>query len=411
MNWIKEHEIDSWLLRGAVALMLLFPAFYSPYTDVYQSAYYAGFSWAYFLVVLYMAVRVWNNRDRLLRISIAAIVYFAGLLIYNLLSLYFNHKYLHWYWEQVNNTVAFLLLAVIAGLGEGSEEKRGGTIRFLMYCIILSNIGSIIYYMMGYTKLLICNNQFVLFELPENFYETRHYWLYSHKSEYAVMLVAFIALLVAYRKKFRSQLTFVAGEAVLLYCLYLTHSWTGIAGVFLIFAGYAADQIEWKHFRFKAWYLAVLAVFGYAGWKVAGDVLAERNIWNLGGRIPIWKGVWESVILRHPEGWGMRFGESAIDVNGEGWWFVNNAHNVFFNQMLRFSIPVGIIFTLLFLGIVIYTLVKGRSFLVTGTWIALLVLLDMDYALMSTEMALLFLIVWLISMYRKPIYNRKKAIS
>lgn len=70
------------------------------------------------------------------------------------------------------------------------------------------------------------------------------------------MLVAFIALLVAYRKKFRSQLTFVAGEAVLLYCLYLTHSWTGIAGVFLIFAGYAADQIEWKHFRFKAWYLA-----------------------------------------------------------------------------------------------------------------------------------------------------------
>ena len=407
MNWIKEHEIDSWLLRGAVALMLLFPAFYSPYTDVYQSAYYAGFSWAYFLVVLYMAVRVWNNRDRLPRISIAAIVYFAGLLIYNLLSLYFNHKYLHWYWEQVNNTVAFLLLAVIAGLGEGSEEKRDGTIRFLMYCIILSNIGSIIYYVMGYTKLLICNNQFVLFELPENFYETRHYWLYSHKSEYAVMLVAFIALLVAYRKKFRSQLTFVAGEAVLLYCLYLTHSWTGIAGVFLIFAGYAADQIEWKHFRFKAWYLAVLAVFGYAGWKVAGDVLAERNIWNLGGRIPIWKGV----ILRHPEGWGMRFGESAIDVNGEGWWFVNNAHNVFFNQMLRFSIPVGIIFTLLFLGIVIYTLVKGRSFLVTGTWIALLVLLDMDYALMSTEMALLFLIVWLISMYRKPIYNRKKAIS
>ena len=410
MNWIKEHEIDSWLLRGAVALMLLFPAFYSPYTEVYQSAYYAGFSWAYFLVVLYMAVRVWNNRDRLPRISIAAIVYFAGLLIYNLLSLYFNHKYLHWYWEQVNNTVAFLLLAVIAGLGEGSEEKRDGTIRFLMYCIILSNIGSI-NYMMGYTKLLICNNQFVLFELPENFYETRHYWLYSHKSEYAVMLVAFIALLVAYRKKFRSQLTFVAGEAVLLYCLYLTHSWTGIAGVFLIFAGYAADQIEWKHFRFKAWYLAVLAVFGYAGWKVAGDVLAERNIWNLGGRIPIWKGVWESVILRHPEGWGMRFGESAIDINGEGWWFVNNAHNVFFNQMLRFSIPVGIIFTLLFLGIVIYTLVKGRSFLVTGTWIALLVLLDMDYALMSTEMALLFLIVWLISMYRKPIYNRKKAIS
>ena len=400
MNWIKEHEIDSWLLRGAVALMLLFPAFYSPYTDVYQSAYYAGFSWAYFLLVLYMAVRVWKNRDRIWPVSAVGILYFAGLLVYNLLSLYFNHKYLHWYWEQINNTVAFLLLAVIVGVGESSEKERDGNIRFLMYCVILSNVGSIIYYMMGYTKLLICNNQFVFFELPENFYETRHYWLYSHKSEYAVMLVAFIALLVAYRNKFKSQLTFVVGTVVLLYCLYLTHSWTGIAGVFLIFAGYVADQIEWKHFHFRAWYLAVLAVFGFAGWKVARDVLAERNIWNLGGRIPIWKGVWTSTILKYPEGWGLRFGESAISIEELGGYLVNNAHNVFFNQMLRFSIPVGIVFTLLFIGIVVYTLVKGRSFLMAGTWIALLVLMDMDYAMMSTSMALVFLIVWLVSRYK-----------
>lgn len=402
MKWIKKHEIDSWFFRGAVALMLLFPAFYSPYTDVYQSAYYAGFSWAYFLLVLYMAVRVWKNRDRIWPVSAVGILYFAGLLVYNLLSLDFNHKYLHWYWEQINNTVAFLLLAVIVGVGESSEKERDGNIRFLMYCVIFSNVGSIIYYMMGYTKLLICNNQFVFFELPENFYETRHYWLYSHKSEYAVMLVAFIALLVAYRKKFKSQLTFLVGTVVLLYCLYLTHSWTGIAGVFLIFAGYVADQIEWKHFHFRAWYLAVLAVFGFAGWKVARDVLAERNIWNLGGRIPIWKGVWTSTILKYPEGWGMRFGESAISIEELGGYWVNNAHNVFFNQMLRFSIPVGIVFTLLFIGIVVYTLVKGRSFLMAGTWIALLVLMDMDYAMMSTSMALVFLIVWLVSRYKTP---------
>lgn len=157
-----------------------------------------------------------------------------------------------------------------------------------------------------------------------------------------------------------------------------------------------------KHFHFRAWYLAVLAVFGFAGWKVARDVLAERNIWNLGGRIPIWKGVWTSTILKYPEGWGMRFGESAISIEELGGYWVNNAHNVFFNQMLRFSIPVGIVFTLLFIGIVVYTLVKGRSFLMAGTWIALLVLMDMDYAMMSTSMALVFLIVWLVSRYKTP---------
>lgn len=192
-----------------------------------------------------MAVRVWKNRDRIWPVSAVGILYFAGLLVYNLLSLYFNHKYLHWYWEQINNTVAFLLLAVIVGVGESSEKERDGNIRFLMYCVIFSNVGSIIYYMMGYTKLLICNNQFVFFELPENFYETRHYWLYSHKSEYAVMLVAFIALLVAYRKKFKSQLTFLVGTVVLLYCL-ISERIPGLESLvlFLIFAGYVADQIE-----------------------------------------------------------------------------------------------------------------------------------------------------------------------
>ena len=80
---------------------------------------------------------------------------------------------------------------------------------------------------------------------------------------------------------------------------------------------------------------------------------------------------------------------------------VNNAHNVFLNQILRFSIPVGICFLLLFLGIVVYTLVKGRSFLLTGTWIALLILLNMDYSMMSTQMAPLFLIICLVSRYRQ----------
>ena len=138
----------------------------------------------------------------------------------------------------------------------------------------------------------------------------------------------------------------------------------------------------------------------------AYKLMAERNIMNLGNRVPIWKSVWQ-IILKHPEGWGLRFGESVISVDELGGFLVNNAHNVFFNQMLRFSIPVGIVFTLLFLGIVIYTLVKGRNFLLAGTWAALLVLLDMDYALMSSQMALLFLVVWLITIYKAPIFNRK----
>lgn len=398
MNWLKEHEIDSWILRAAFVFMLLFPAFYSPHTDVYQSAYYAGFSWAYFLLVLYMLLQLVWNRGKLARIHAAAAVYFGVLLLYNVLSLYFNHKYLHWYWEQINNTVAFLFMAALLGFQIRLDEGKHDNIRFLMRCIVISNVGSIVYYLLGYTNLLICNNQFIFFELPSNFYETRHYWIYSHKSEYALMLVAFMALFTAYRKKFKNMLTFLLSMAVLLFCLYLTHSWTGIAGVFLIILGGVLDQVNWKEFRPKKWHFAAAAVFLAAGGAVAWEVLSERNIMTLGDRVPIWKAVWQ-VILDHPEGWGMRFGTSMIQT--ETGLLVNNAHNVFLNQMLRFSIPVGICFILLFLGLVVYTLVKSRSFLMAGTWLALLLLLDMDYSMMSLQMALLFLIVYLVSIKKK----------
>lgn len=398
MNWLKEHEIDSWILRAAFVFMLLFPAFYSPHTDVYQSAYYAGFSWAYFLLVLYMLLQLVWNRGKLARLHAAAAVYFGVLLLYNVLSLYFNHKYLHWYWEQINNTVAFLFMAALLGFQIRLDEGKHDNIRFLMRCIVISNVGSIIYYLLGYTNLLICNNQFIFFELPSNFYETRHYWIYSHKSEYALMLVAFMALFTAYRKKFENMLTFLLSMAVLLFCLYLTHSWTGIAGVFLIILGGVLDQVNWKEFRPRKWHFAAAAVFLAAGGAVAWEVLSERNIMTLGDRVPIWKAVWQ-VILDHPEGWGMRFGTSMIQT--ETGLLVNNAHNVFLNQMLRFSIPVGICFILLFLGLVVYTLVKSRSFLMAGTWLALLLLLDMDYSMMSLQMALLFLIVYLVSIKKK----------
>ena len=151
--------------------------------------------------------------------------------------------------------------------------------------------------------------------------------------------------------------------------------------------------MNWKEFRPKKWHFAAAVVFAAAAGAAAWEVLAERNIMTLGDRVPIWKAVWQ-VILDNPEGWGLRFGSSMIET--ETGLLVNNAHNVFLNQMLRFSIPVGICFTLLFLGIVIYTLAKGRSFLLAGTWIALLVLLDMDYSMMSVQMALVFLIIYLL---------------
>lgn len=397
MGWIKKQRADLWLIKGFCVFMLLFPAFYSPYTDVYQSAYYGGFSWAYLCLVLYMGI--WLLCQKIENWK-RWMPYLVLLMIYNLLSLYFNYKYLHWYWEQVNNTVAFLFFMVLAGCGAKLEEGKQDAIRFLIHCIVLSNVASIIYFLLGYTKLLICNNQFVFFELPGDFYETRHYWLYSHKSEYALMLVAFIALFVCFREKFKNNITYISSLLVLLICLYLTHSWTGVAGVFLIFLGAFLDRIDIKRFRWKKQYLAAGIVLLLAAGGMGYKMLSERDIMSLGARPQIWSAVF-GAIRHHPEGWGMRFGESGIQATET--LVVNNGHNIFLNAMLRFSVPVGICFTILFLGVAAYSMIKSKSFLAAGMWLAQLILLNMDYALMSLQMGLLFLIVYLVCFYKRKV--------
>jgi len=391
-EFLRNQRADILLLKGFAVFSLLFPAFYSPYTDVYQSALYSGFSWAYLLLAVYMGLRLWNIRKERKRLPLQLGIYFTALLLYNLLSFYFNSQYLHWYWEQINNTVAFLFLGVLV-YSEVKLEEYGNVVRFLIHCIMISNICSIIYYFLGYTRLLICNNQFVFYELPADFYETRHYWIYCHKSEYALMLVAFAALFVAYRDKFKNRITYVLSLLVLLLGLYLTHSWTGFVGVFLIFLGGMADKVNWKELRIQKKYLAVGAAFIAGAGFVGGKIFSERNLLTLGSRTEIWPAALK-VIREYPQGWGMRFGESAFWVTDT--FMTTNAHNVFLNQILRFSIPVGVCFTILFLGIVIYSLWKAKSFLAAGMWAAILLLMNMDYALMSNQMGMLFLISYLV---------------
>lgn len=391
--------MKTWSIKLFILFSLLFPAFYSPYTDVYQSAYYGGFSWAYFFLVLYMATQIFRQEKRNWK---RWIPYLAVLAVYNLLSLYFNYKYLHWYGEQINNSIAFLFLLVLVGSKAKLDEGEQDNIRFLIHCIVLSNVASIVYFFLGYTKLLICNNQFVFFQLPEDFYETRHYWLYSHKSEYALMLVAFTALFVSFREKFKNRITYLLSLAVLLICLYMTHSWSGMIGILLIFLGALLDGMNEKGFHWKKQYFVVGGILFFVIGAVGYKILLERDIMSLGGRMQIWSAAL-GIIRKHPEGWGMRFGESAIQV-AEGW-LVNNGHNLFLNAMLRFSVPVGLCFSILFLGIVLYSLVKAKSFLAVGMWIALLILLNMDYSLMSLQMALLFLIVYLVCFYKRKVKN------
>lgn len=66
----------------------------------------------------------------------------------------------------------------------------------------------------------------------------------------------------------------------------------------------------------------------------------ERNLSTMGSRMPIWRAAVEK-IKANPQGIGNRF-----VLNRDDWFHfdnfnTNNCHNIFLNEMLRYSIPVG----------------------------------------------------------------------
>ena len=390
-----------------MVLALLFPTFYSPYTDIYQSPYYIAVSVAYLVLVLFMGTQVWKKRVRtgLNRKWMWGFLLFV--LLYNILSFYFNIRYLHWYGEQLNVTIAFLFVLTLMCYDVKFEQGRWDLIRLLITLILISCGAAIVLYLMGYASFQICNNQIHFYKMPDGFYEDRLYWIYSHKSEHALMLNLFLALLLRFKGKFHHKITFFGGVGLIYLCLIMTRSVTGCAVSLLILMGNWLDAIDFrkvglKYFRLPVMHVAlfvlwVINFFNKFGWWRIRWFFTRRDYKSLGGRTYIWTAVLDT-IKKHPEGWGYRFGESLIQTK---LLLVNNGHNIFINHMLRFSVPVGICYILLFLGVAIFMLWRTKSFLSMALWVAILIMVDMDYSLMSTSMAMLFLITYLVCVYKK----------
>ena len=118
-------------------------------------------------------------------------------------------------------------------------------------------------------------------------------------------------------------------------------------------------------------------------------IAAERSILTLGYRTYIWESAID-LLLKRPEGLGLRFSFKKLHLDTMvGMATTNNGHNIFINEMLRLSIPVGICFIIFFVLIFVYSLEKKFSFFTLGIWGALLMSMMMDYAVMNSGWTLM----------------------
>lgn len=390
-------SLEQWeevLMKAFIFTTLFFPLYYSKPQQ--QPYFYPEISLPYCILTLYLIVVI-LKRPKLQQKKFGLL--FGGLLlIYNVVFLYYNHKYQHWYWEQINNTIAFLFFLSLCIRTGSTDLKIKRIIPFLLGCVLISNALGIVCYLFGYTQAFFCNGVQLL-RLPEDFYEERFSWIYSHKSEYGLMLAGFFALVLRYRQTFRSKITFAGGLLILAVALWFTHSWTSVGACAVVVFGAVLDAIPWKQFKLRWFHVAGAGAALAAGALLAKKILGERDLSSLGSRLPIWK-QFAGIISRHPEGIGVEFNHYFIKVTDT--WAVNNFHNVFLNVIFRFSVPVGILFILLVLFVIGYSLWKAKSFLSVGTWIALLMILNMDYSLLNYEIAMFLFLIYMIMIYQEP---------
>ena len=106
---------------------------------------------------------------------------------------------------------------------------------------------------------------------------------------------------------------------------------------------------------------------------------------RLGGRLRCGSGCgFAELSLR-----GLRFGGGQTSQT-------NNCHNVFMNHMFRFSIPVGAIYIMIFLVIIFFCIKRKPCFLSLGIWLAILLSMNMDYSLFTSETPFFLFIIYCI---------------
>lgn len=384
------------MLKHIVAVSLFFPYVYSKSVNIY----YADFILANFFAILTMIfiLTSWKLDFKKNGILLAGM----GILLiaYNVCATYMNYNYHHWYGEQINTTISFLLFMVLLMVKEPHALIDTATIRSIIHMMVITNMISIAYRLFtGYNSFFIINNYA---KTVTNFEETadQYSWLYLHKSQYALILVVCIAFCVVYMKIFRNIVTYLLSLGVLLYSLYLSDTYTSMAAAMLIFVGQFLDYL-WKAKWWKKIVVTIIigvpsVIFSLKFYEI---VVSKRDLLTLGGRIQIWNGSLEQ-ITKNPNGmlnFIMGDNQFVFYNNGYGWErTAYNCHNIFLNNMFRFSIPVGGIFIALFLLLLLFSIKRIPTFLTIFIWIALLIPMNMDYAMTTAELPIFILIIFCI---------------
>lgn len=400
----KKNQLDLWL--AVVVKLFLFVALFCPISTTMAGSkhkvYYQEFLLVNAVILVFMLLYLiativykrWNQENK-----VFCIKYLIAILSYGFFY-WLMMDHIQWKWQGVNAMVSFgFFLLLMCGENREWVEKYH-VIEFANRSIIISNLIGIVVYLRGYASVYWYNCKFRLMLPQAQYGEKRFDWIYYHKSQYAFMLLLSLAFILIYRHKFINRITFGLSVAVLMIGLYISHVNVAIVGGGLILGSFVLDLVikNFKKINKKVMMIGIpvcLVAVAAVGFALFTKIAAERSVATLGSRTYIWKNIIKH-ILAHPEGLGNDFATVKFELPELYGALVNNGHNIFLNEMLRFSIPVGVCFIILFALIVIYSLEKKFSFFALGIWGAVMMSVSMDYAVMVSGWTLMLFFFYMI---------------
>lgn len=408
-KYIPKHFAQA-MIKHVVAVSLFFPYVYS----ARENLYYQDFILANFFAVLAMIFIFTSWKLDLRKNGILLAGMGILLIAYNVCFTYMNYHYHHWYGEQINTTIIFLFFMVLLMVKDVHALIDNNVIRSIIHMMVITNVLAIGYRLItNQNRILIMNNYVRLDKFTDEVSAPQYSWLYIHKSQYALILVLCIAFCVVYRKLFRNVFTYLLSLGVLIFALYLSDTYTSMAAATLIFIGQFLDYL-WK----AKWWKKLISFLGFGipgilfCLKLLNTINKNRNILTLGSRNSIWKASIE-LISNNANGMiNFNFGVDTFYCARipSGWPFDSyNCHNVFLNQMFRFSIIVGGLFTLLFLTIFLFSFKRNFSFTTIFIEISLFIPLCMDNAMTNIELSL-FIPSLFILFFNNPNNINKKPV-
>lgn len=388
------------LIRHLILFAVFLPAYYTQYNhEYYQDIFPAGILALLFLINILHKWPLDFKRNSLLSASLA-----ATLLLYNIACFYARKHYteiVHWKVDQRNITIAFLFFLALLVIKDYKSVLSDKVMKWIIYAVLIDNFIALIFRAKGVARLEFFNLKF--FTTPLAVTNNAFQWFYHTSAEYTLLLLLYMAFFMVYRRFFYNIWVYAACQAFLVYCISLTKAPGALLATGFLFAGHLIHYL-FKRFPIVRENLMFIApaVFAISGFILL-MVFNKVEIFN--NKFLLWKGSLE-VIRDTPQGFGVGFGVTIYETNYLPT-IVTHPENTFLVHMLRHSTPVGIMFLLLFVVLVVFSAIRNPNFKTFGIWIAVLLMLCMDFSLQTINLPLVLLLIYCIFFHEKePAVNK-----